>query len=357
MFNKLPLKVLKSIIRHYNLNNKISMSKVINGERRQLTKKQLADELHKHLEINDKGEITYKNKESNFPIAKPEVNKPAPKPTPAPAPTPTPKPTPAPKPAPTKKSNIKYYIYDDKTYDNHVEITVKGKRYKFEDVYIMNSTQDVIDALGDIGFISFNFMKDRKDIEEYLNMIKDKRFTSKDMAEEQQEEFDADNAERVFMSYIMDNDIIIAKMIATFIKRSTHYELHWNYVNVVNDFQGKGYATKIIDLLLGYINDTIKKMKKVSRITLTYGADTPRGWIAYNQECKLYGYENKFITKFITKLEEEKKDITSDDSIRFIHIKLRKEPKNQVWEKIKTGKGLLSKEIKEFDKFEKVNIE
>jgi len=90
MFDKLPLKVLKSIIRHYNLNNKISMSKVINGERRQLTKKQLADELHKHLEINDRGEITYKNKESNFPIAKPEVkSKIEPEldiPTPTPAP-------------------------------------------------------------------------------------------------------------------------------------------------------------------------------------------------------------------------------------------------------------------------------
>jgi hypothetical protein len=145
-------------------------------------------------------------------------------------------------------------------------------------------------------------------------------------------------------------------MTATFEKLSeTRYELHWNFVNVSDKFQNKGYASKIIDLLLGYINDTIKKMKKVSQIVLEYASNTPRGWIAYNQECKLYGFENKYIIELIKKLEKQKIDITSDKAIISIHKALGNKY-DLVWKKIRTGKGL-TKEREEFNKFEKVNTD
>jgi len=60
MFEKLPIKVLKDLIRKYMLTTKIVMSKMINGKRKTKTRKELSDELHKHLEIRADGEIIMK---------------------------------------------------------------------------------------------------------------------------------------------------------------------------------------------------------------------------------------------------------------------------------------------------------
>lgn len=71
MFEKLSLKVIKEVINHYDLQTKIRMSKMVDDKRKKLTKIELAKELHKHLIINDDGEIRYKAKEEfNYPKVK-----------------------------------------------------------------------------------------------------------------------------------------------------------------------------------------------------------------------------------------------------------------------------------------------
>lgn len=70
MFEKLPLKVMKAVIKHYNLESKIRMSKMIDGKRKLLTKDELAKELHKHLFITEDGTIRYIEKDLNFPKVK-----------------------------------------------------------------------------------------------------------------------------------------------------------------------------------------------------------------------------------------------------------------------------------------------
>jgi len=62
MFEKLPIKEIKNIIRVYNLKTRIILSKVVAGKRKLKTKAELADELHDHLEIRKSdGRIIHKN--------------------------------------------------------------------------------------------------------------------------------------------------------------------------------------------------------------------------------------------------------------------------------------------------------
>ena len=60
MFEKLPLKALKDIIREYKLTTHVQMSRLVDGKRKSYTKQELASELHKHLELKEDGEIVYK---------------------------------------------------------------------------------------------------------------------------------------------------------------------------------------------------------------------------------------------------------------------------------------------------------
>ena len=60
MFEKLPLKALKDIIREYKLTTHVQMSRLVDGKRKAYTKQELASELHKHLELKEDGEIVYK---------------------------------------------------------------------------------------------------------------------------------------------------------------------------------------------------------------------------------------------------------------------------------------------------------
>jgi hypothetical protein len=59
-FENMTLKEIKTIIKEYKLATKIEMSKKVNGKRKAFTKKELANELHKHLEIREDGEIVFK---------------------------------------------------------------------------------------------------------------------------------------------------------------------------------------------------------------------------------------------------------------------------------------------------------
>ena len=64
MFENLTLDILKDLIKQYRLSTQIKLSKLIDGKRKTLTKKELANEIHKHLEIREDGEIIYKPRES-----------------------------------------------------------------------------------------------------------------------------------------------------------------------------------------------------------------------------------------------------------------------------------------------------
>ena len=111
MFDKLPVKSIKELIKQYNLKTHIKLSSVVDGKRKKKTKKELSEELHKHLEILPNGNIVIKK--HSLPANKIKVPVPPPKPAPKPkrvpkskpAPTPAPPPSvldlPAPVPAPT----------------------------------------------------------------------------------------------------------------------------------------------------------------------------------------------------------------------------------------------------------------
>lgn len=145
MFDKLPLKALKSLIKEYKLATKIVLSIMVNGKRKSKTKKDLADELHKHLEIRKSdGEIIMKKhkfgklpettpikKEENKKVVKPEeipikkerkkkvikseeipIIPPAPIIKPPPSVLDLPEPVPAPAPTPPSKGEIEYNKLD-----------------------------------------------------------------------------------------------------------------------------------------------------------------------------------------------------------------------------------------------------
>ena len=74
MFDKLPIKAIKDIIREYKLTTHINMSRIVDGKRKSYTKKELANELHRHLDIMDDGEIVYKTNKLPMTVRyKPEV--------------------------------------------------------------------------------------------------------------------------------------------------------------------------------------------------------------------------------------------------------------------------------------------
>lgn len=75
MFEKLPLKALKDIIREYKLTTHVQMSRLVEGKRKSYTKQELASELHKHLELKEDGEIVYKPHLSMTVRYKPEEEK------------------------------------------------------------------------------------------------------------------------------------------------------------------------------------------------------------------------------------------------------------------------------------------
>tara|TARA_R110000868_G_scaffold23312_1_gene94246 strand:+ start:2406 stop:2675 length:270 start_codon:yes stop_codon:yes gene_type:complete len=60
MFDKLPLKAIKDIIREYKLTTHVKLSRLVDGKRKAYTKQELASELQKHLELKEDGEIVYK---------------------------------------------------------------------------------------------------------------------------------------------------------------------------------------------------------------------------------------------------------------------------------------------------------
>lgn len=60
MFDKLSIKQLKDIIHDYTLTTNIKMSRTVDGKRKRYTKKEIANQLHEHLEITEDGEIIYK---------------------------------------------------------------------------------------------------------------------------------------------------------------------------------------------------------------------------------------------------------------------------------------------------------
>jgi hypothetical protein len=102
MFDKLDLMMLKKLIKDFKLSTKLTLTKVVDGKRKARTRKELSDELHKHLEIRSDGEIVMKEhtygKIEDFNVKKPARAKRTPKPKPTPVvipPTPTPAPAPA----------------------------------------------------------------------------------------------------------------------------------------------------------------------------------------------------------------------------------------------------------------------
>ena len=119
MFDKLPLKVLKEIIREYKLTTHIKMSREVDGKRKSYTKKELANELHNHLDIKDDGEIVYKSHPSmNYKYKAPEsapVRAKASARKSAPAPEPEPEPELAPARAKPLKKKKKLIIIPKKT--------------------------------------------------------------------------------------------------------------------------------------------------------------------------------------------------------------------------------------------------
>jgi hypothetical protein len=128
MFDKLPLKALKQLIQEYKLSTTITLTKVIEGKRTTKTKKELAEELHKHLAIRESdGEIIMKKhvfgklpattpikKEKKKKVVKPKTQTITPTPIiePPPSVLDLPKPVPAPMPTPTTKDEIEYNKLD-----------------------------------------------------------------------------------------------------------------------------------------------------------------------------------------------------------------------------------------------------
>ena len=75
MFEKLPIKEIKHIIRVYNLKTRIILSKVVAGKRKLKTKAELANELHEHLEIRKSdGRIIHRNQNFGQVVPKADDN-------------------------------------------------------------------------------------------------------------------------------------------------------------------------------------------------------------------------------------------------------------------------------------------
>ena len=69
-FKHLTSKQLKQIIKHYNLSHHIPLSKIVDGKRKRLSKDELAEELDKHLIIDND---TIRRKEINYMYDMPKI--------------------------------------------------------------------------------------------------------------------------------------------------------------------------------------------------------------------------------------------------------------------------------------------
>ena len=141
MFDKLPLKALKFIISEYKIATKVNTTKMVNGKRKNLTKKELAEELDKHLEIKEDGEIIFKPKiTGSGKIDAKEIN-----------------------------PDDKFYIYDNE--GGNEETLDLTDYYKLDEVEIYNDDTQLVSILGNSCLLSWKYMQKPNGLGEFEDMI------------------------------------------------------------------------------------------------------------------------------------------------------------------------------------------
>jgi hypothetical protein len=252
------------------------------------------------------------------------------------------------------KSEETYYIYDSWADDSELEkFNVNGRRFKYNNTNLTNNMMAIYNEAGFDSLLPWmlggmRFMQNRDSIRLFDYYI-DKELKSQNYNGDEEKlaeyiiknQFDADsyNASRNLICMIFKGGKLMAKVIA-YVKEYGD-DLHWAFV-WVNPMgaQGGGYASKLLDLLMGYLSN-VNAFKDIKKISLEYAADKPSGWIAYNKECNLYDFWNKVILKIYREWKHPFA-IESQDGVDKIHQALE-DVYNNMWE----SQSLLSDKDKE----------
>jgi len=353
MFDKLPLKVLKSLVKTYNLQTKIGLSKIIDGRRKAKTQKELSEELHKHLEIQEDGEIVLKkyinmSKLKPEPVIKPKkITKPKqkePENISLQIEEKTKKVKKEPenislqieekpiieKPKPTRSrqapklinANDAFFIYDNQGKDEILDLT---NVYNLDEVRVSNDVDTILDQTADTLLMGWSFMTKKDAVNAFKTTIYEMRLKNYGAYERMKERaFDLKSENRVVQVFVMRGDLLIGFIRSTFKKHA----LHIDYV-FVNDkgFQGKGYVGEMLSLLFEYLKHS-GVYSQIKSVDLDYFADSPSGWIAYDKGINRYGFNNH-------DLEYTDTQLANPAFIKKIHKKFHKS--RMTW--IKVGKG------------------
>ena len=318
MFDKLPLKSLKFLIKEYKLATKIVLSKTVDGKRKPKTPKEIADELHKHLEIRKSdGEIIMKeHKFGKMPKEEVKTLK---------------KVKPVKEVKAVEKSSIKtinandsFFIYDNKGKDDTIDLT---KYYSLPDVTVLNNSQDLLDIVGDSVLMDFEHMTEKNGEKKWNDFISNLRMKEYGKYEEEIVKRFPDTDSRDIQIFISSGGQLIGFI------RSVIYDedLHISFVYVNdNGFQGRGYVGEMMSILFEYLIK-IKIIKDIKTVELDYFADSTSGWIAYDKGISRYGFKNK-------ELNYTAEDLKDVSFIKKIHKKF--DTKEMIWTAEKSGKGM-----------------
>jgi len=328
MFEKLPLKVLKNIIKSYQLESKIELSKLIDGRRVKLTKSELAKELHKHLEITENGDIKYKVKEFSFPKVKfPEekVIKKSQKKTK----------TNIDKVKETKPKVISdtdiFIIYDNKGRDETLDLT---NIYELQNVkvYNYNLLDNLLANEGSVILMTWEYMTKQNPVDDFTEYITDLENNDIERYDKLKDSVFSKDKNRHIQVFIKSQTDTLIGFIRSIIEKDN---LHIDFVFVNPDYQGKGYVGEMMSLLFEYL---IKKkiLNKINSVDLEYYADSYSGWIAYDKGIKRYGFTNPY-------LKYKESDLQNKYFIEKVHDKLDRE--TMLWEKNVKGSGMTIKPV------------
>jgi ribosomal protein S18 acetylase RimI-like enzyme len=332
MFEKLPLKVLKTIIKSYQLETKIELSKLIDGRRVKLTKSELAKELHKHLEITENGDIKYKEKDFNFPKVKFPEEKVIKK---------------SQKKSKTNIDKIKetkpkvisdtdiFVIYDSKGRDETLDLT---NIYELQNVkvYNYNSIDNLLTEEGSVILMTWEYMTKQYPVDEFTDYITDLEDNDIERYEEIKESVFPKDKNRHIQVFIKSQTDTLIGFIRTIIEKDN---LHIDFVFVNPEYQGNGYVGEMFSLLFEYL---MKKnlLKSINSVDLEYYADSYSGWFAYDKGIKRYGFTNPY-------LKYKDSDLKDLNFIKDIHNKFERE--TMLWEKNVKGSGMKIKPVEDIE--------
>jgi hypothetical protein len=344
MFENLSLKELKQIVKKYNLETKIVLSKVVDGKRKGLDKEELAIELHRHLQVKRNGDIIKKDDEFIRPVFVPTIRKKKEK---------------AVKVEKEKEiieevknevekvndnkakvinNKDKFYIYDNKGKNGVIDNL--SNFYKLDNVEVFNNFNKLIEKTDETVLITWRYVNAGKDALTNFNIhLDDLKTDPEDYNLTIKNVFiPKKNTQRYIQIYVYRNNNFVGLVRADVRKTLLYIDL----VFVFDTYTGKGYVGEMLSLLFEYLLHT-NLYKTIDTVELTYASSSDSGWVAYDKGISRYGFN-----LVVPNLKYNNSKLTPE-FIKKIHKQLKESIDKMEWNKIEKGKGMIRKEVEDIE--------